>query len=381
MSKGNRLQDVAVGRADRYRFRHDQISPMPGLNLRDWESPRNQEGLAELKESIAQYGVIEPLTVTMDGGSVFITNGERRWRAVRELIAEGRVDPESFFFFCIAEPPGRNNIQRGVDLVLRNNGLQFDDLEMSRWVVRQHGYGQTQAEIAKSQNKTQAWVSAMFTLASASLSVQHLVRDGKVSTTTVIAAIREHGEDGAEALLTDAVKSAEAEKTAHVEKLRQELTEALEREQSAPPAPATGQTGNRRGRKPMSEAEKAKKALDKAEADKAKVTARDVGLSGQSSAPATVPAEPPPASDALDVLGDAVTDESGKPYNNEGNTPPKPSSSSATPDLPITQESFDELLTFAQYIATYCPDEESRKEANKSLVKCGYEPCEYDTEG
>ena len=51
------------------------------------EQPRNyfdEEALQELAESIAQYGLIQPITVRkLDSGYYQIIAGERRWRASR----------------------------------------------------------------------------------------------------------------------------------------------------------------------------------------------------------------------------------------------------------------------------------------------------------
>lgn len=82
---------------------HAQLIPDPGNARKDWDSAEAVADLAELAESINQSGLLQnpmvkvapvefqtpdqPLTYMLDGG-------ERRWRAIGRLIADGRWPAE-----------------------------------------------------------------------------------------------------------------------------------------------------------------------------------------------------------------------------------------------------------------------------------------------
>jgi len=63
------------------------------LNINRIEPNKNQprkhfdeDALAELADSIKQFGVIEPLVVVKRKGYYELIAGERRWRAARKLV-------------------------------------------------------------------------------------------------------------------------------------------------------------------------------------------------------------------------------------------------------------------------------------------------------
>lgn len=139
--------------------------------------PRNSfddEKLAELAESISQYGLIQPITVRkLDGGFYQIIAGERRWRASR-LAGLDEVSVR------VIEADDR----RAAELALVEN-LQREDLnpieEAAGYRSLIEEYGLTQDEAAKSVGKSRPAITNALRLLSLSREVLPLVEDGSLS--------------------------------------------------------------------------------------------------------------------------------------------------------------------------------------------------------
>ncbi len=141
------------------------------------EQPRNKfddEKLQELADSIAQYGLIQPITVRkQDNGYYQIIAGERRWRAsrlaglvevpVRVIVADDRR---------VAELALVENLQRE-DLNPIEEALGYKSLIEE--------YGLTQEEAAKSVGKSRPAVANAMRLLGLNSEVLKLVEDGKLS--------------------------------------------------------------------------------------------------------------------------------------------------------------------------------------------------------
>lgn len=80
--------DILFGESTRAEEEHDSIKQLPIAKVEPRENqPRtlfDEEALAELAESIREYGLIQPVTVRkLDSGYYQLIAGERRWRAAR----------------------------------------------------------------------------------------------------------------------------------------------------------------------------------------------------------------------------------------------------------------------------------------------------------
>ena len=134
----------------------------------------NEESLQELSESIAQYGLIQPITARkLDSGYYQIIAGERRWRAAR--------------LAGLTEVPVRvieADDRRTAELALVEN-LQREDLnpiEQARGfrsLIEE--YGLTQEEAAKSVGKSRPAITNAMRLLSLCPAVLELVEQGKLS--------------------------------------------------------------------------------------------------------------------------------------------------------------------------------------------------------
>jgi len=141
------------------------------------EQPRsyfNEEALQDLADSIAQYGLIQPITVRkMDSGYYQIIAGERRWRASRLAGLE--------------EVPVRVIIaddRRTAELALVEN-LQREDLnpieEANGYKTLIEEYGLTQDEAARSVGKSRPAITNALRLLSLSPKVMEMVEKGDLS--------------------------------------------------------------------------------------------------------------------------------------------------------------------------------------------------------
>lgn len=141
------------------------------------EQPRSvfeEEALQELASSIAQYGVIQPITVRkLDSGYYQIIAGERRWRASR--------------LAGLTEVPVRvieADDRRTAELALVEN-LQREDLnpmeEATGYKSLMEDYGLTQDEAARSVGKSRSAVANSMRLLALSKPVAEYVQEGKLS--------------------------------------------------------------------------------------------------------------------------------------------------------------------------------------------------------
>ena len=141
------------------------------------DQPRTQfdeDALQELADSIALYGVIQPITVRrLDSGYYQIIAGERRWRAAR--------------LAGLSEVPVRiidADDRRAAELALVEN-LQREDLnpleEATGYRALIEEFGLTQDEAARSVGKSRSAVANALRLLALTPKVLSMVQDGRIS--------------------------------------------------------------------------------------------------------------------------------------------------------------------------------------------------------
>ena len=134
----------------------------------------DEQALQELADSIAQYGLIQPITVRrLDSGYYQIIAGERRWRAAR-LAGLSEVPVR------VLEADDR----RTAELALVEN-LQREDLnpieEARGFRALMDEYGLTQEDAARSVGKSRPAVANAMRLLSLTPEVLELVEKGTLS--------------------------------------------------------------------------------------------------------------------------------------------------------------------------------------------------------
>lgn len=141
------------------------------------EQPReyfDEQALAELADSIAQYGLIQPITVRkLDSGYYQIIAGERRWRASR-LAGLDEVPVR------VIEADDRLTTELALVENLQREGLNpIEEAKGYRTLIEAHGL--TQDEVAKSVGRSRPAVTNALRLLSLSPKVLEMVEKGELS--------------------------------------------------------------------------------------------------------------------------------------------------------------------------------------------------------
>lgn len=194
------------------------------------EQPReyfDEQALAELAESIAQYGLIQPITVRkLDSGYYQIIAGERRWRASR-LAGLDEVPVR------VIEADDRLTAELALVENLQREGLNpIEEAKGYRTLIEAHGL--TQDEVAKSVGRSRPAVTNALRLLSLSPKVLEMVEKDELSA------------GHARALLT--VSEADKQLDAANEVIRksysvrktEQLASRLSKEAKSEPSKATG---------------------------------------------------------------------------------------------------------------------------------------------
>lgn len=147
-----------------------KVEPNPDQPRQDFD----EEELQSLADSIAQHGIVQPLTVReLSSGYYQIIAGERRWRAAR--IANLREVPA-----VIIQADDRKTME----LALIEN-LQRQDLnpveEALGYKTLMEDYGLTQEDVAKQVGKSRPAVANALRLLNLSAHVLEMVRSGELS--------------------------------------------------------------------------------------------------------------------------------------------------------------------------------------------------------
>ena len=141
------------------------------------EQPReyfDEQALQDLADSIAQYGLIQPITVRkLDSGYYQIIAGERRWRAAR-LAGLDEVPVR------VIEADDRLTAELALVENLQREGLNpIEEAKGYKTLMESHGL--TQDEVAKSVGRSRPAVTNALRLLSLSPKVLEMVETGVLS--------------------------------------------------------------------------------------------------------------------------------------------------------------------------------------------------------
>jgi len=190
----------------------DRLRANPAQPRRHFDA----DALAELADSIARHGVLQPLLVSDDGaGGYLIIAGERRWRAasaagaktVPAVIRE-RVGPRDELALALVE-----NLQRR-DLSPLEEARAFEHLRSE--------HGQSQAEIAAAVGRDRSTIANALRLLRLPENVQEMVEAGLLSAghARTLLAFRDHDRivEWAERARAEALSVRELERAAASER-------------------------------------------------------------------------------------------------------------------------------------------------------------------
>lgn len=195
---------LAVSRYDMFTVDPRTICEREGFNARF-----SYTGIEELAKSIETTGLRRPLKICVENGRPTLIDGHRRMRAIKLLLERGvDVPPVK----CEFESTTATELDKLTDLIVQNGGEPLNQLEEGHVFVRMLSEGAVQTVIADRVGKTQGHVSNCLALATTSDRIQQLIKENRVSCSTVLKVIRvEKDEEKQWAILNGAVEEVGAE--------------------------------------------------------------------------------------------------------------------------------------------------------------------------
>lgn len=239
-------------RSNVYNFDARMLRVLEGFNVRNEYSYRDEEFL-ELKANIKENGVEKAVSGyrdVVDGVNVIVVDGDgtKRTMAVIELLAEG-CDIARVPVLLTKKGEIREE-DRLIRMFTSNLGKPLKAFEEGEIFRRLEAKGHTRQEIAKKLGiKSEARISNGIRLARTPKLIQNHMASGAISTTTVLAILREvdGDEDRLRVMVLDAIEAAEkrnAPETPEVPTVSSVEGEASPTETTPAEAP------KKRGRKP-----------------------------------------------------------------------------------------------------------------------------------
>lgn len=197
------LKEIAKGRSDIFNIDPRELQVKAGWNCRDLSTPENQAHIKELAASIAEIGVVSPLTVFREDAKIYVSDGHCRLAATLYCIHQLKVPIES----VPVKTEGR--AANEADYVLRQilDGKPKTAFELGGVCKRLLGFGWTIQDIATRSGKSVSAISAALDLQGAPVEVQKMVASGRVSPTLAARTVKAEG-SGATETLTRAIDHA-----------------------------------------------------------------------------------------------------------------------------------------------------------------------------
>ena len=194
----------ATKRTDIYQIDPRNIVVVEGFNA------RKNFDLDELKEQIRKVGVLNPITVIPfkdkeTGAEKYrLVDGERRYRAVMALLAEGEDIKRIKAMYL---PKGTKEEDLLIQQLLKNTGKQFSEIEMAKLFNRfKEQWGYTQTEIADRFCKKTSFVSRCMALLDLPAEIIEMMERGEISADTARQIANRHKDD-VDAQVEDAEKA------------------------------------------------------------------------------------------------------------------------------------------------------------------------------
>lgn len=217
-----RLRDLQVdGRQDMSKIDPRVIVVEEGHNPRDYSLPENRAHLENLKASIKENGVQNPLWVRWDNANkkAILVDGECRLKATLELIAEGVEIVSVPVIQKTVSNTADGAAERLVLAMTANEGKPLSQIEVGAAYKRLVNYGWSTARIAQRVAKSERYIKDAIELGDAPAEVKALVAEGSVSKALAIQTVRNEGDNAAATLQVKVAEAkADGKKTAKTEK-------------------------------------------------------------------------------------------------------------------------------------------------------------------
>jgi ParB/RepB/Spo0J family partition protein len=177
--------DGIVGRGDQYR-----VDPRIIVVQDGWNPRTDFSGQDELKLSIIENGVRQPLRVKKQDNRIILIDGERRLRATLQAIAEGHAIESVPAIF---ERNGVNDIEAMFTALITNEGKPLDPVEEATAFYRLQNWGVSVGDIARRMGKSESHVRNRLALVDAAPELKAAIQAKQVGTVDAVKIVKESG--------------------------------------------------------------------------------------------------------------------------------------------------------------------------------------------
>lgn len=206
------MKAIGATSNDLWKVPVEQLRPIEGFNVR----VRNAKYLARVRkyaDSLKKHGYLfqKPMSGYMardaSGNDVaYFTAGYTRREAIDLANSELPEDQQIKFVSMVMQPAKTTTMrQLNALLITENESAALDPYEQSIVCKRMLNDGATVAEIASETGFSTEWVDSLLELAAAPQELQLMVVDDIIKPTFAIETIKEHGGEGALAILKEAL--------------------------------------------------------------------------------------------------------------------------------------------------------------------------------
>lgn len=185
------IKEMSSGRKDLFLVDPRLINEKDGWNVRE-ESEELKEHIETLSLSIAEIGVQQPLTVYMDDGKLYLSDGHCRLKAVLLAIESGA---EIKSVPCRVEDRYANEADRVLSMITRNSGKPLTPLEKSKVIKQLISFGWSEKEISKKVGISLGYVYRLLEAAALPEEIKTAVRQGTVSTSVAVEEVKKNNSD------------------------------------------------------------------------------------------------------------------------------------------------------------------------------------------
>ncbi len=195
-------KEMKVGRRDLLMIGPEQIKIEEGHNLR-----KDFGGIQELTNSIKARGLLQPLRVRRQNGNFVLIAGERRLRSVLLANKQGAQIEQ---VPCILADRHANEGDWTLETLLENaHRKDLNPIEEAEGFRRLFSWGWIEGKIAQEYGCSDMHVKNRLALLEASPKAQKALKDGAVSMSAVLEAIRRFPDSREEqdAAIADAIKA------------------------------------------------------------------------------------------------------------------------------------------------------------------------------
>lgn len=186
-----------VGKETSFKVDPRMVEIEPGFNR-----PINRDNVDQFKVAIRNGATIPPIYVRVEPGRIIMVDGEHRWIAVCELIAEGMAIP-----FMSAIQFRGDDADRIAHLITSSQGMGLSPLDAGAQYLKLIRLKWDVKMIAARTGKSTTHIENCLLLAESNTDVKDAVRAGEVASTLAVDLIKEHGTEAGAVIQKELVKA------------------------------------------------------------------------------------------------------------------------------------------------------------------------------